>query len=65
MQNLPVKTRCFFQLGISCKFGKRKNGMGGRQEIFICEKAMFCAVWNKISSMQSNVSTTEFGDQKM
>ena len=50
----------FFQLGISCKLGKRKNGTGGRQEIFIREKEMFCAVWNKISSMQSDVSTTEF-----
>ena len=55
----------FFQLGISCKLGKRKNGTGGRQEIFIREKEMFCAVWNKISSMQSDVSTTEFGDQRM
>ena len=24
-----------------------------RQEAFTCEKPMFCAVWNKISSMQS------------
>ena len=42
-----------------------KNGTVNRKEAFTYEKAMFCAVWNKISSMQSDVSTTEFGDQKM
>ena len=39
--------------------------MGDRQEEFTYEKAMFCAVWKKISSMQSDVFTTESGDQKM
>ena len=42
-----------------------KNGTGDRQQAFICEKSMFCAAWYKISSMQSDVSTTEFGDQRM
>ena len=64
--HLPVETQCFVQLGISCELGNRKkHGTGDRQEAFTCEQAMFCAVWNKISSMQSDVSTTSFGDQKM
>ena len=62
--HLPVKTQRFLQLGISCELGNGKNGTGDRQEAFTYEKAMFRAVWNKISSMQSDVSTTEFGDQK-
>ena len=45
-------------------WGIEKNGTGDRQEAFTCEKPMFCAVWKKISSMQSDVSTTEFGGQK-
>ena len=65
MQHLPVKTQCFLHFGISCELGNRKNGTGDRQEAFTCEKPMFCAVWNKISSMHIDVSTTEFGDQKM
>ena len=60
--HLAVKTQCSLQLGISWDLGN-KNGTGDRQEAFTYEKAMFCAVWN--SSMQSDVSTTEFGDQKM
>ena len=63
--HLSVKTQRFLQLGISCELGNRKNGTVDRKEAFTYEKAMFCAVWNKISSMQSDVSTTEFGDQKM
>jgi hypothetical protein len=43
------------------RMGRRQTG----QEAFIFEKAMCCAVWNKISSRQSDVSTTEFGDKKM
>ena len=62
--HLPVKTQRFLQLGISLELGNGKNGTGDRQEAFTYEKAMFRAVWNKISSMQSDVSTTEFGDQK-
>jgi hypothetical protein len=31
----------------------------------LVKKPMFCAVWNEISSMHIDVSTTEFGDQKM
>ena len=64
--HFPVGTQCFVQLGISCELGNRKkHGTGDRQEAFTCERAMFCAVWNKIRSMQSDVSTTESGDQKM
>ena len=63
--HLPVKAQCFVHLGISCALGNRTNGTGVGQEAFTGEKLMFCAVWKKISSMQSDVSTTEFGDQKM
>ena len=63
--HLPVKTRCFLQLRISRELGNRKNGTEDRPDAFTCEKAMFCAGWKRISSMQSDVSTTEFGDQKM
>ena len=62
---LPVKTQCFVHLGISCELENRKNGTGDRQEAFTCEKAMSCAVWNEITSMHIEVSTTEFGDQKI
>ena len=64
-RTLPVKTQCFVHLGISCELGIEKNGTGDRQEAFTCEKAMSCAVWNEITSMHIDVSTTEFGDQKM
>ena len=63
--HLPVKTQCSLQLGISWDLGNEKNGTGDRQEAFTYEKAMFRTVWNKIGSMQSDVSTTEFGDKKM
>ena len=63
--HLHVKTQCFLQLGISCELGKRKNGTEDKPHAFTCEKAIFCASWKRISSIQSDVSTTEFGDQKM
>jgi len=39
--------------------GKEKNWTGDRQVALTCEKVMFCAVWNKISSMQKGVYTVE------
>ena len=63
--HLPVKTQCFVHLGRSCELGNRKKWTGDRQEAFTCEQPIFCAVWIEISSMHIDVSTTEFGDQKM
>ena len=63
--HLPLKTQGFLQLGIGCELGNRKNRREHKPDAFACEQAMFCAGWKRISSMQSDVSTTEFGDQKM
>ena len=66
MQHLPVEYTIFFGV-ISKKLRIRegKIGTGDRQEAFTCDKPMFCAMWKKISSMQSDVPATGIEDQKV
>ena len=61
----PVKNKMFCAAWNNKSRGRKRNGTGDRQEAFTSEKQRFCAVWNKVSSMQSDVSRTKFGDQKV
>jgi len=58
---LTTKTMDIARTGYACK-----NPAKPIEQISLfrvmCVRAV---VWNKISSIQSDVSTTEFGDQKM
>ena len=56
--HLPVKTRCFAHVGISCELRNRKKWDERHMQHlpvktqcflqFTCENTMFFAVWNKL-----------------
>jgi hypothetical protein len=65
---LTTKTMDIARTGYACKNpAKPIEQISLFRVMCVCAvgEAMMKTVWNKISSMQSDVSTTELGDQKM